>query len=83
MKRPLYAALLGVFALTCATQASAATCRETAAQKKLAGAALASFMKKCERDAQAACTASAATKKLAGAAKTSHMTKCQREAVGQ
>lgn len=83
MKRSLIAALFGTLALSVATQASAATCREQATQKKLAGAALASFMKKCERDAQTACTAAADNKKLAGAAKTSHVKKCQREAVGQ
>jgi hypothetical protein len=48
--------------------------------KPLAGAAKASFMKKCEADGaaapSAACEKSAADKKLAGAAKTSHLRKC-------
>ena len=62
--------------------AAEATCTATAAEKKLAGAAKSSFMKKCEADAQAKCEASASEKKLAGAAKTSHIKKCVSEAVG-
>ena len=46
------------------------------AEKKLAGAAQTSFMKKCETDAKAACDKQAADKKLAGAAKTSFTKKC-------
>lgn len=59
-----------------------ATCKSQAADKKLAGAALASFMKKCETDAQSTCDASAADKKLSGAAKTSFTKKCVSDAVG-
>lgn len=62
--------------------ASAATCTGQAADKKLAGAALKSFMTKCQKDAQAACDASAHDKKLAGAAKTSFAKKCVTDAVG-
>ena len=51
-------------------------------RKKLAGAALASHMKKCESDAKTKCEADSAAKKLAGAAKTSHMKKCVGDAVG-
>jgi hypothetical protein len=59
-------------------------CEATATEKKLAGAAKTSFMKKCEKDAggmaaaggNAACEKSAADKKLAGAAKASHIKKC-------
>ncbi len=58
------------------------TCSAAASDKKLAGAAKNSFMKKCEADAQAKCEAGAAEKKLAGAAKTSHVKKCVSEAVG-
>jgi hypothetical protein len=65
-----------------ATGAYAASCKVEAANKKLAGAALTSFMKKCETDATAACEADSTTKKLAGAAKTSHMKKCVGDAVG-
>jgi len=62
-----------------------AACGEKAAEKKLAGAAKTSFMKKCVADAggaapgtgaSAACEKSAADKKLAGAAKNAHIKKC-------
>jgi hypothetical protein len=62
-----------------------ADCAAKSAEKKLAGAAKASFEKKCIADAGAgaaapavspACAKSAADKKLAGAAKTSHIKKC-------
>jgi hypothetical protein len=59
-----------------------ATCKGDAADKKLAGAALKSFMTKCEADARKTCDADAASKKLAGAAKTSHVKKCVNDAVG-
>lgn len=59
-----------------------ATCNATAAEKKLAGAAKTSFLKKCETDAAAKCDAMAAEKKLAGAAKTSFTKKCVADAVG-
>jgi len=59
-----------------------ATCKSDAADKKLAGAALKSFMQKCEKDAKAACSKDSADKKLAGAAKNSHMKKCVNDAVG-
>ncbi len=58
------------------------SCTASAGEKKLAGAAKSSFMKKCEADAQARCEQSAADKKLAGAAKTSHVKKCVADAVG-
>ncbi|AXK79437.1 hypothetical protein DW352_02235 [Pseudolabrys taiwanensis] len=60
-----------------------ASCKGDAASKKLAGAALKSFMTKCEKDATAACELDSTNKKLAGAAKTSHMKKCVGDAVGQ
>jgi len=66
-----------------ATHAMAATCKEQAADKKLAGAALNSFMGKCQKDAKTTCDASAQDKKLAGAAKTSFTKKCVTDAVGQ
>jgi hypothetical protein len=58
------------------------SCKTTATDKKLAGAAKTSFMKKCETDAQTTCDAAAASKKLAGAAKTSFTKKCVSDAVG-
>jgi hypothetical protein len=81
--RRLFAAvaLAGLFAVTAHAQTTV-TCKATATEKKLAGAALTSFMKKCEKDAAAACTKSATDKKLAGAAKASNVKKCTSDAVG-
>ncbi|CAM5770536.1 hypothetical protein LMIY3S_03206 [Labrys miyagiensis] len=59
-----------------------ASCKVQATDKKLAGAALTSFSKKCAKDAASACEAQAAGKKLAGAAKTSFVKKCTSDAVG-
>ena len=62
--------------------AAASSCTATAAEKKLAGAAKTSFMKKCESDAAAACELAATEKKLAGAAKNANVKKCTKDAVG-
>ncbi len=62
--------------------AMADSCKDQAAGKKLAGAALTSFMTKCTKDAQASCDTQAADKKLAGAAKTSFTKKCVSDATG-
>ncbi len=79
MSRIMIAAILVL-----ATSAANAddTCKSKAADKKLAGAALTSFSKKCEKDATASCTQQAADKKLNGAAKTSFTKKCVSDAVG-
>jgi len=58
------------------------TCAAQATDKKLAGAAKTSFLKKCESDAKDACDKQAADKKLAGAAKTSFVKKCVSDATG-
>jgi len=58
------------------------TCAAQATDKKLAGAAKDSFLKKCAKDATAACDKAAADKKLAGAAKTSFTKKCVSDATG-
>jgi hypothetical protein len=58
-------------ALSLVATSAFATCKGDAADKKLAGAALKSFMTKCESDAKKSCEADTASKKLAGAAKTS------------
>jgi hypothetical protein len=64
------------------TATPAPDCAARAADKKLAGAALNSFMKKCERDAAtASCTVAATEKKLAGAARTSFTKKCVKDAI--
>lgn len=89
MKKTLLTALITACTLF-AGQAFAANadCAAQATEKKLAGAAKTSFLKKCEKDAAApataaattavspACEKSAADKKLAGAAKSSHIKKC-------
>ena len=62
--------------------ADTATCTATAKDKKLAGAALKSFMTKCEKDAKSKRSADAKTKKLHGAAETSFTTKCVKDATG-
>lgn len=86
--------LAAVAAIFFANNALAASCTEMAAEKKLAGAAKSSFMKKCEADTKAAapaadakpaeshaaCAEKAAEKKLAGAAKSSFMKKCEADA---
>ena len=81
MHKLIAATMLAAFAV--AAQAADATCTATSTEKKLAGAAKTSFMKKCESDATARCDAAAAEKKLAGAAKTSFTKKCVKDAVGE
>ena len=78
MKALVLAAMLA-FA---AGSAHAAACKVEAANKKLAGAAMNSFMTKCEKDAAAACELDSQQKKLAGAAKASHNKKCTADKVG-
>ncbi|HEY6086552.1 MAG TPA: hypothetical protein VIV84_02320 [Burkholderiaceae bacterium] len=76
------------FAASHAAAAPMGDCDKMAADKKLAGAAKDSFVKKCKADAaggtavtgSAACEKSAADKKLAGAAKDSHIKKCMADA---
>lgn len=86
---PVLAILVAAFGVQ-AAQAADAACEAQAAEKKLAGAAKNSFMKKCEKDAMAggaaasgpgaSCEAKAAEKKLAGAAKNSFVKKCVADA---
>lgn len=78
MKPLLIAMIIAAF-----TASAHASCKSEAAAKKLAGAALSSFMTKCESDAKASCDKSAADMKLAGAAKTSHVNKCVDDTVGK
>ncbi len=79
MKRIGLAVLISLLAAGTA----AASCKSEASGKKLAGAALTSFMTKCETDAKASCDKSAKDKKLAGAAMTSFEKKCVEDAVGK
>ena len=72
-----------VLSAVAATSAFAeTTCKSQATEKKLAGAAMNSFMKKCESDAAKTCSTASAEKKLSGAAKTSFTKKCVSDAVG-
>ena len=77
MKAIMLAAVLSL-----AATGAHASCKGDAASKKLAGAALTSFMTKCEGDAKTKCTVDSDAKKLAGAARDSHMKKCVGDAVG-
>lgn len=77
--------ILAVIMSVCLTGASLAadtSCNATAKDKKLAGAALKSFMTKCEKDATAKCDADAKAKNLHGAAQTSFTKKCVKDASG-
>jgi hypothetical protein len=81
--------LLGMITLTAGSivlplvaESADASCKVQASDKKLAGAALTSFMDKCEKDAKAACRTQAAGKKLSGAAKDSFIKKCVKDALG-
>jgi hypothetical protein len=85
MKKTLLTTLVTACALFAGSAFAAdSACETKAAEKKLAGAAKTSFVKKCEKDSAApaaaatspTCEKSAADKKLAGAAKTSHIKKC-------
>jgi hypothetical protein len=80
MKSVLLAA--AILLLASPAFADGPTCKSTAAEKKLAGAAMTSFMKKCEADATKTCATASSEKKLAGAAKTSFTKKCVTDAVG-
>lgn len=89
MKKVLSLLILGLsLSLGVAHADPADDCAAKSADKKLAGAAKASFEKKCVADAQkaapaaaadapsAACTKAADDKKLHGAARTSNLKKC-------
>ena len=85
MNKFMTALLAGVFLMATQVYAADSACEAKAAEKKLAGAAKNSFMKKCEKDAAAsgpaaACEAKAGEKKLHGAAKNSFVKKCVKEA---
>ena len=85
--RALFASLTLALLATVA-HAGDAACDAKVAEKKLAGAATTSFLKKCEREAGAASAASACAAKavdkngkaLAGAAKNSFLKKCEKDA---
>ena len=75
-------ACLIALTVAAAAHAEGPSCNAAAAEKKLAGAAKTSFLKKCEKDATATCEAASKEKKLNGAAKNSFEKKCVKDAVG-
>lgn len=85
MNKLLTACFLTLGLMAGQAYAANAACEKSADDKKLAGAARTSHIKKCETDMGAgaggspACEKSAADKKLAGAAKTSHIKKCMED----
>ena len=85
MKTGFLAALAALSLISTTSFAADPTCDAQATEKKLAGAAKTSFVKKCEKDATAAatktCEGQAADKKLAGAAKTSFVKKCVKDSM--
>ncbi len=83
MKKIIIAAILGMFALNVAYAADNG-CEAKATDKKLAGAAKTSFLKKCNKDAGGSvCESQAADKRLAGAAKNSFIKKCEKDAAAK
>jgi len=74
--RTVFIALLATLAVSCVHAQETNDCAAKAAEKKLAGAALKSFVAKCEKDS---CGAAATEKKLAGAARKSFVTKCVKD----
>jgi len=74
--------ILSLTLVATSAMADGPTCTLAATEKKLAGAAKTSFLKKCEKDAVAACQAASKEKMLYGAAKASFEKKCIKDAVG-
>ncbi len=81
MMKPIIVALSMLVAGS--AMADTSSCQKSATDKKLAGAALTSFMSKCETDAKLTCAKTAGDQKLAGAAKLSFEKKCLEDATGQ
>ena len=68
--------------MSSAAMAADASCNAMAKEKNLHGAALNSFVTKCEKDAKSKCDADAKAKNLHGAAEKSFTTKCVKDASG-
>ena len=84
MKKIVFA-LVALFLASQTAYAVETSCDAKAAEKKLAGAAKNSFIKKCDKDAKVSvaktdCETKAAEKKLYGAAKNSFTKKCVTDA---
>jgi hypothetical protein len=84
MKRTVLIAAISLFACggVLAQTAAPATCKARAADQHLAGAALKSFMTKCQREAADKCKADSVAQNLKGAAAASHTKKCTADAIG-
>jgi len=85
MRKLLFGSMLIVPVLTMSfepARAEGPSCKAQSVEKKLAGAAQTSFMKRCQTDAETSCNTAATDKKLAGAARTSFLKKCVNDAVG-
>ena len=84
MSKTLITVAIAAMSLFASSAFAAGDCDAKAAEKKLAGAAKTSFVKKCEKDAGgSACEAKAVDKNgkaLAGAAKASSIKKCTADA---
>lgn len=78
----LLISLIATLFISSAAMAADATCNAAAKEKNLHGAALNSFVTKCEKDAKTKCEAEAKAKNLHGAAETSFTTKCVKDASG-
>src|SRR5262249_61182750 len=76
MERTMKALVLTTALLMTCGSAYADSCKVEAGNKKLAGAAMTSFMKRCETDAKTACAKSAAEKKQPGSRKKRLTTEC-------
>lgn len=70
--------LIGFFGIAHAQN----SCITKVAEKKLAGAAKTSFLKKCENEARVICENDDISKRLGGAARAAHVKKCVKDAVG-
>jgi hypothetical protein len=81
MRGIIVAGVLSLFSIN--ALAAPPNCRDEASAKKLAGAALTSFMDKCGRDAKTSCEGTANERKLSGAARTSFTKKCLSDTVGE
>lgn len=77
---PAITALFALALLTSQVHAASLDCTKKGEDKKLTGASLASFHKKCEKDAaggvSAKCQKAADAKKLVGAARASELKTC-------
>ena len=77
---PTIAAIFALALLTSQVHAASLDCTKRGEEKKLTGASLASFHKKCEKDAaggvSAMCQKAADAKKLGGAGRVSDLKRC-------